>query len=241
MSGNEPPRTPPEAHPPGIVITLLHAGIRIRGAVTDTHLLDEAGARLLADFDPALPTLPIGERLDTELTAPNARTPVRLAGRLVSQEQRHASVRCCLAYGVVHMRIIRSLMDLRRAVRVSPSPSLPVTARVAAGIGVQVYDISTGGVALLLSEEDQGRLDSWTIQLGLSLPGAGHELDLHGKVRVRRLCGAAILYGIAFDENLTLDFAAKQDLIHKYVMRRQAEMLREHAERSEEGGATRAG
>ncbi len=58
------------------------------------------------------------------------------------------------------------------------------------------------------------------------MPGSGPPVTLTGRIRYRRLAGAEIRYGIAFDPERSQDFTRAQDRITTYVMERQRDLLR---------------
>lgn len=202
----------------------------VHGVVRRTRISGD-GIRLGADFAASIPILPIGQEVDTRLGSRETSGDLELAGRVILQARTGSGVHCLVAYPTSGAPLLRNLVSPRNAVRVAPSPSLPLAVRLPDDVDVQVQDVSTSGVALLLEEEAPDRLSTWTIDLLVSFPDHEQELEFRGNVRVRKLSGTAVLYGIEFDERRTKDFCRKQELVQRYVMQRQTEMLAERRER----------
>lgn len=186
---------------------------------------------LSAEFGEPVPFLAIGAAVDTMLMAPNGQNRQKVSGHLVSHAITDAGAICSIAYGAEEAGRVRALSCTRSALRIKPSPALPLSASVDRGPLVQVYDISTDGIGLLGNECEQARIGMRDLCLRIRVPGHTAEVGLYGDVRVRSLLGSTVLFGIAFNAQRTPLFAKKQEVIHEYVMRRQAEALRERAQR----------
>ena len=214
------------------IIIRLASG-SIEGRVVDSTFTG-AGVGLQVETSREVPVLAIGGKVETLLVPEVAETPLKLTARVMFQELRDETVRCGLAYPVEDLPAVRKMLYPRRAHRVQPSSVDPVRAWVPQDVRVLVNDISTGGVGLIVAEEDQLRFVNWKMKLTLELPDEAEPMEMVAQIRIRRLLGATVLHGVEFDEKETLDLASKQERIHRYVMKRQAEQLQERADRRPE-------
>ena len=67
------------------------------------------------------------------------------------------------------------------------------------------------------------------VSITVDLPGSRRPVGLVGHIRYRRLVGDRIHYGIEFDAELSPGFARTEELLGKYVSRRQLDYMRESA------------
>lgn len=204
-------------------------GKHFEGPVVESHISKDA-ALIKADLPDRLPFMPIGSMIETRLT--HNSSAEESPARIVCLERSAEGLQCTVVYSLDVLPRIRALIYGRRAVRVRPSLTMPLRVKLPERVSVEVYDISTGGIALLVSDELQHLITRWELSLRLFLPGDESEIHLEGNVKQRRLVGSSVLYGIEFDPVRTPRLEAKQELIHQYVMDRQSEALRDRASRS---------
>lgn len=211
-------------------ISISSGGAEVTGRVTTMNLSGES-AQFGAKFPADTPVLPIGSALDVVLRTVGADHGTHVTGHLALQARAEDGVHCEVSFSRETAALLRGLVYERRAPRVKPSTREPVVVTIAGAVGVQVHDLSIGGVGLLVSSESQGRISRWTFPMKLRLPGDDDSMKFFGEVRLRRLLGSMVLYGVQFDPDRTRDLEEKQESIQRYVMRRQREVLQERAAR----------
>jgi len=212
-----------------LTLSLIANGQTYRGSVLDT-VLSKEGVEFKVEFPLQLPILPICGEFDSALISPDPPSVAEDRARLVYQERSARSIRCGLMYRLETSKHILSILNGRRAIRVHPSSNSPVIATVSEDIPVIVHDISTSGIALLVSNAEQDRVSSWAVSVRVLIPNQKIRFEMLGHVKIRRLSGAAILNGVQFDDQ-TPAFAEKQEIIRQYVMERQQELLQVRANR----------
>ena len=100
------------------------------------------------------------------------------------------------------------------------------------GVSVVLFDISEMGAAVLVpSEAEERLLTQRDLPLLLSLPGESKTIRLVATIMHRRLSGAAVMYGLEYNQAATQSFRDKEARIHEYVMARQRQDLVERRER----------
>jgi len=182
--------------------------------------------------DECAPGLPIGGEVEIALSEASTGKLVWLIGKLVTQNRVDGRHRCHFELATEAKDGIRSMVNRRQAVRVQPGSESPITVSLHPPTGgdpatPSVHDISTAGIAVIVSREDDAKLFAHRgLSVIIRLSEHPEPLELEGSVRVRRLLHSSVLYGIQFEAAKTSDFADKQALIRRYVMERQMTMLR---------------
>jgi|GEM_PF-1817752 len=199
------------------------------GRVLNTKVSRE-GADLETSFESQLPMLPVGGLFRCSVTSSEGGDVFDLTARLVLQAPRGDEVRCVFACQLEDSPQLISLMNQRRSVRIRPSATLPVRAELPTGAQVAVFDLSATGISLLVAEEALQPNERWRTRVTLTLPTCDEPFDMDCHIRVRKLSGAAVLYGLEFDHR-SPDFEAKLEQVEQYLFRRQAEILQERARR----------
>jgi hypothetical protein len=64
------------------------------------------------------------------------------------------------------------------------------------------------------------------VRLRFELPGEDGPLEFAGRIRRRALHSSAILYGIGFEEEDTANFDLQAELVARYALSLQVEMLK---------------
>jgi len=134
----------------------------------------------------------------------------------------------------------RRLFNRRQTVRVSPDQFQPIGVTIERcdteshelhpPVEVRVLNISVGGIGISLEPTLETAFAATTqLRLIVKLPGFRRSLELVGDIRYRRLIGERIHYGIQFNADATERFSRKQDILGKYVTRRQLDYLRASA------------
>jgi hypothetical protein len=202
------------------------------GKVSGNHLSGAGDGMLVqVEFSTGFPYLQIGRVVQTVFKNPNYNSAYRANGRIMSQTLGEGRIDCEFLFGPDDLTRVDAMLNQRGSLRVRPSMAMPVTAHLNADIDAAVHDISSGGVALLVSEHDQNSLLGWEIRFRLDVPDCPPGIEMAGIVRQRKLVGSMVFYGVSFDEKKTVGFVRKQEFIQAYVMRRQHELLRERAAR----------
>ena len=134
----------------------------------------------------------------------------------------------------------RRLFNRRQTVRVAPDQFQPVGVTIEpcdpgsdepqSPVEVRLLNISVAGIAVSLEPTLETAFAATThVNLVVKLPGVRRALELVGDIRYRRLIGQRIHYGIQFNADQTERFDRKQDILAKYVTRRQLDYLRASA------------
>jgi hypothetical protein len=217
--------------PPNLIVSLQAQGRTFAGPAGEVWISAE-GVEIRVAFEGEMPVLPIGGTIATSLSADQGSKATTEAEARLSYQGRHGDrIECALLFSMQRMTRILGLLNLRQSVRVRPGAQAPVLVRLPGDPPVEVHDISTSGLSLLVSEDVQERLEGWTLHMRIRLPEAEDDLELVGQVMHRKLKGAAILYGIRFDPELTRGLSQIEDALHGYVMSRQNDLMRERAQR----------
>jgi len=212
---------------------MLHISIDIEGETHTGDLLETSltreGIQLEVAFGPRLAPLPIGADVFCKLEEPQSDSMLEQAGQLLHQTRSGAQVKCGLRFELESPQLL-FVLNQRRALRVNPSQTLPVSVRLPSGVKASVHDLSTAGMSLLLLEEAANELPDWKLQLALSLPNEDEELAIACRVRARRLNETSIQYGLEFDERAP-GYERWVARIEEYVRLRQRELLEESMQR----------
>ncbi len=129
----------------------------------------------------------------------------------------------------------RRLFNRRQAVRVVPDTFQPVRITLQPGedqlpVEVRLLNISVTGVGVSLQPAMESMFaERVQVSITVDLPGSRRPVGLVGHIRYRRLVGDRIHYGIEFDAELSPGFARTEELLGKYVSRRQLDYMRDSA------------
>lgn len=183
------------------------------------------------------PTLPLGVVVPLEFTTSSLRQAVRLHALVVSrteeQTRRRYTFQFKLKEGQDPGDLIR-LFNRRSSFRTSMERPVVVHVRSAdapgqsrgAVVACELHDISATGLALVVTPEQDMKLGSDRIEVEFELPSVDKPLKALATVRYRVLNqSSAIRYGCAFDP-ASSGFASTQQIVLRYLMRRQQERLR---------------
>ena len=212
---------------PSLRTTLEMDGETFVGSASGAKITP-VGVELCVEFPNPMRVLPIGAALDTVLQAlTDQGLSSNATARLVYQEQDGEGTICRLLYTAERMQYVLNLLNHRDAVRVQPRHDEPIQVQLADGVSAEVYDISTLGVSLLVTEDVQHRLGRWFLDFSLKLPGEERWEELRGEVVRRMLRGSALQYGIRFDRDACKDYDLWEARLFKYILDRQRDMIRE--------------
>ena len=214
------------------------------------HLIDVSASGAGAVFDPPdPPNLAVGQNIDLVFTSSAFKGPVTVAARVQHRTEggdndgsRRFGFRF-LEPQQLNARLpeaARRLFNRRQTVRVAPDqfepvgvtiePCVPESDEMQLPVEVRLLNISVGGLAVSLEPTLETAFAATThIKLVVKLPGVRRALELVGDIRYRRLIGQRIHYGIQFDADETERFDRMQDILGKYVTRRQLDYLRASA------------
>ncbi len=214
------------------------------------HLIDVSASGAGAVFDPPdPPNLAVGQDIDLIFSSATFNGPVTVAARVqhrTEDKDNDGSRRFGFRFLEPQQLSARlpeaalRMFNRRQSVRVSPDqfepvdvtiePCVPESDELQQPVEVLLLNISVGGVGVSLEPTLETAFAATThINLVIKLPGVRRALELVGDIRYRRLIGQRIHYGIQFNADETQRFDRVQDIIAKYVSRRQVDHLRASA------------
>ncbi len=216
----------------GLVADLiLDEGRTVRGRLDDFDTTDlNTDALLVFPAEDAVPVA-IGQRVRLAVRRPGGKRPIPFEGHVV-YEGMDFGYELRVRLPETATRQVRSLVNCRRAIRVHPPVSAPVEVQLAATedgdwVPATVQDLSATGVSAYLDHDRETEVArGWDLRVRVRLPDESEPLCFAGKVRYRRLRGAAVQYGIEFDEDATENFSRLQELVIEYVVACQSELIR---------------
>ena len=209
------------------------------------RLIDLSGSGAGASFPLSnCPVLAIGETAELVFTTQRLKTPLVIAARVQNRIEQHDSCRYGFLFLEGQLRDVdlssdlRALFNRRKAVRVRPDPQSPINVELQAlqgGLRVEgrLEDISASGVRIRLERQADSTLTAIsTVTTSFSLPDCG-VVSLTGHIRNRQLVEGSLSYGIEFDPELTDNFVSQQEIVVRFVMQRQRELLRQEPQKKE--------
>ncbi len=121
-------------------------------------------------------------------------------------------------------------LGLRDDVRVAPNPADRIVARVRA-LGrtdwrrTLLKDVSLTGIGVLVnSDTDQELVETSLVEVSLGALDEEGPIEFVGKIRFRGIEGCSIRHGIEIIPKLTNGFAALEERLTKYSLKRQREL-----------------
>lgn len=204
------------------------------GVVVETLDTAEGLTRVVADFPRAKsPSLPIGDDAALVFSSSSFSAPMQASGRVFMSSEDHFRHRYLFEFKKEQVAPIGQAVNQRRAARVYPDPSEPVTVFLQRldeenHYSSQLNDISCTGISTVISREDEINLFSqWTLKMHFKLPNYDEKaFEVVGVVRNRKLVDNGIHYGIEFDATETPNYDEFQQRLLMYIMSRQAEGFR---------------
>ncbi len=214
------------------------------------QLIDVSASGAGAVFGPPdPPNLAVGQDIDLVFTSDVFNGPVSVAARVqhrTEDKDNDGSRRFGFRFlepQQLNARLpaaARRLFNRRQTVRVAPDQFEPIGVTIEPcdpesgdpqpPVEVRVLNISVGGIGISLEPTLETAFAATTrVNLVVKLPGVRRALVLVGDIRYRRLIGQRIHYGIQFNAEDTERFGRKQDILGKYVVRRQLDYLRASA------------
>jgi c-di-GMP-binding flagellar brake protein YcgR len=214
------------------------------------QLIDVSASGAGAVFEaPDPPNLAVGQNIDLVFTSDDFSDAVTVAARVQHRAEgqdndgsRRFGFRFLEPQQLnAHLpAAARRLFNRRQTVRVSPDQYQPIGVTIERcdqeshelhpPVDVRVLNISVGGIGLSLEPTLETAFAATTqLRLVIKLPGIRRTLEFVGDIRYRRLIGQRIHYGIQFNADHTERFGRKQDILGKYVTRRQLDYLRASA------------
>jgi c-di-GMP-binding flagellar brake protein YcgR len=219
------------------VALLLPDGSPTSGRLVDVSA-SGAGVRFLG---PNVPSLAVGQEVDLVFASETLDPPLTVAAVVQHRTEEQGARR----FGFRFLEtpalesylppVLRTFFNRRRTVRVTPDPAQPVRVELRVNPGdapleAELVNISETGAAFSLEVGLDARLADITgLWITLYLPDARRPVSMFGDIRYRRLTGQGIHYGVCFDPEISPDFARKQGLIIKYVLKREIRLLRRSA------------
>ncbi|MCH8342362.1 MAG: PilZ domain-containing protein [Planctomycetes bacterium] len=186
---------------------------------------------------PNWPNLTVGHEIDLSFTSEKLNESLTVAVRVQNRTEEAGARR----YGFrflqprqldAHLLLtFREYFNRRKMVRASPEPDYLVRVTLEAGHGkplveARLENISASGAAVSLEAElDAEFVETTRVGLSIQLPNRRRPVHVIGNIRHRQLVGARIHYGLEFDPELSEDFARQQDIINKYVRKREQQWL----------------
>ena len=220
------------------------------GDETHGQLIDVSASGAGAVFEPPdPPNLAVGQDIDLVFTSDAFNGPLTVAARVqhrTENKDNDGSRRFGFRFlqpQQLNARLpaaARRLFNRRQTVRVAPDQFQPVGVTIEpcdpgsdepqSPVEVRLLNISVAGIAVSLEPTLETAFAATThVNLVVKLPGVRRALELVGDIRYRRLIGQRIHYGIQFNADDTERFGRKQDILGKYVTRRQLDFLRASA------------
>lgn len=219
------------------VAILDHRGDPQPGMLIDVSA-SGAGVRFTG---PIAPRLAIGQEVDLVFSSKRLGAPMTLAARVLHRMEEGGGRRFGFRFLETHMLdaflppVMREYFNRRQSVRVTPDPARPVgvelrlepgTAPVEAGL----VNLSVYGAAVSLPPDAEAMfVDTDALWATLYLPTSRRPISMFGHIRYRRLVKERIHYGLHFDAEESPDFARKQAILTKYVLKREMKALRKSA------------
>ncbi len=184
------------------------------------------------------PMLAVGQEVDLLFTSDDLKVPLTIAART----QHRREVEGCRRYGFRFLQTqqfdsylpaaIRQIFNRRRAMRVAPDSARPVHVSLRPGledrpVDVRLQNLSPLGIGVSLEVAfEPGFARTTTVAISIDLPDARRSISMIGNICYRRLVGEWIYYGIDFDPELSENFDSHQQVIDRYVAKRERELLR---------------
>ncbi|MHC4083142.1 MAG: PilZ domain-containing protein [Planctomycetota bacterium] len=197
-----------------------------------------AGVRFLG---PGYPNLAVGQEVDLVFASEKIGPPMTVAARVQHRAEEQGARRFgfrfleAQALDTQLSPVMREFFNRRRTVRVAPDPYQPVKVELRlepehAPLEVGLVNVSETGVAIRLEVGlDSTFADTTALWVTLYLPDIHRPVSMLGNIRYRRLVGEHVHYGVDFDPEKSRDFARKQGMITKYVLKREFQALRQSA------------
>lgn len=215
---------------------------RPRDSLCVGHLIDLSASGVGIRFlGLSAPNLTVGEEIDLVFSSEKLNAPLTWAARVQHRAEEDGSRR----YGFRFLQaqkldahlppVFRQYFNRRRAVRVAPDPARPVSVTLAAApeglpLDARLENISALGVGVSLEAGlDAAFVETTKIRISIDLPDARRPITMVAHIRYRRLVGSRIYYGVEFDPEVSEDFERQQDIIVKYVTKRERRALRKSA------------
>jgi len=214
------------------------------------NLIDVSASGAGAVFEgPNPPNLAVGQEIDLVFTSGDFTAPVTVAARVQHRtEDKDNDSSRRFGFRFLEPQQLNSCLpatarryfNRRQTVRVAPDQFHPIGVTIEPTeqtsddpqppVEVRVLNVAVGGIAISLEPTLENAFSNTTsVNVVIKLPGIRRELALIGNIRYRRLIGQRIHYGIEFDPDHTERFSRKQDILGKYVSRRQLDYLKASA------------
>jgi c-di-GMP-binding flagellar brake protein YcgR len=197
-----------------------------------------AGVRFLG---PDFPSLAVGQEVDLVFASEKLVPPLTVAAKVQHRTEEEGARRFgfrfleAQALEAYLPPVMRKFFNRRRSVRVAPDPDRPVKVELRIEpqdmpLEAELVNISETGVAISLAAGLDARFsDTEGLWVTLYLPDTRRPVSMFGNIRYRRLTERGIHYGMNFDAENSRDFARKQAMITKYVLKRELRELRRSA------------
>lgn len=195
-------------------------------------------AQTAVDFHPPEPPLlPIGVVVPLEFTTPNLKKSVRLSAMVVGRAEEGAKRRYTFQFKLKEgqdpgdlFRLFNRRTSFRastnKPVVVNILPGNEVARKEAKPIASDLYDISATGIALVVSPEQDMKVANDDIFIEFELPTSTSPIKMLATIRYRVLLHSkAVRYGCSFNPN-TPGFMTMEDLVMRYLMRYQQQLLK---------------
>jgi c-di-GMP-binding flagellar brake protein YcgR len=212
-------------------------GVRVPGMLIDVSG-SGAGVRFLGVN---APRLAVGQAVDLVFTSkqigPPMTVPARVQHRTEESGGRRFGFRFLEATSLEAYLppVMREFFNRRQTVRVTPDPARPVRVELrldpeSSPVEAGLVNVSIAGAAVSLSPRAEAEfVDADALWVTLYLPTSRRPVSMYGHIRYRRLVKESVHYGLDFDADESRDFARKQAILTKYVLKRQMKALRKSA------------
>jgi c-di-GMP-binding flagellar brake protein YcgR len=205
-------------------------------------LVDVSGSGAGVRFTgPYAPKLAVGQEVDLVFTSKHLGPPMTVAARVQHRTEEGGGRRFGLRFLEAHSLeaylppVMREYFNRRQTVRVTPDPARPVGVELrrepeSAPFEAGLVNVSVNGAAVsILPSAEAEFVDADALWITLYLPTSRRPVSMYGHIRYRRLVKESIHYGLDFDAEESPDFARKQAILTKYVLKREMKLLRKSA------------
>jgi len=194
------------------------------------------------DFRPPdVPLVPLGVVVTLEFQSADLKRKVRLGAIVTGRAEVAGCRRYTFQFKLKEgqdagdlFRLFNRRSSFRAAsnkpVVVSVWPADPAAREHAKPIQAEMHDISATGIAVIVTPEQDMKIAQDQVMLEFELPSSTTVIRMLTTIRYRVLIHSkAIRYGCAFDP-ATAGFAAFEDLVMRYLMKHQQQLLKYRGE-----------
>lgn len=177
------------------------------------------------------PILAIARQTAVAFSSADLQTPLTVRSRVVFRRDEEDKLIYEFQFSPIDGETLNAVFRRRTASRVKPAEVVAVMARIPGqdltpGVSAMLNDISLTGMSLSMGSQGEMQLCGHDhLHLSFKLPNVDQPIELIGKVRYRRMYGTMIRYGVEYDAQATADYAAQEERIAAYMVKRKIESV----------------